>query len=251
MITDVLARLAVLKEEIPEAEFDVDDAVDAAASDIDRDLSGEEWSQLNELLPEWLEESDEELVADGGRVGEIAEIPRVMVDIETLGLHPGAAILSIGAVQFTKEGLGDTFYREISLTSCQDVGLEIDAETLDWWLNQDDAVNGIITGGGNLYHVLKAFNDWYPEGAEVWANSPAFDCKLLEAAYDAVHLDEPWSFHDERDVRTLKSLPCAANVEMDGDEHHALDDAKHQARFVAATLRILEDARKQVVTAGE
>ncbi|WP_197425373.1 3'-5' exonuclease [Halobacterium sp. CBA1126] len=165
-----------------------------------------------------------------------------MVDIETLGLEPGSAILSIGAVEFTADGLGDEFHREISLKSCQAAGLEIDAGTLEWWLSQDDAVTGVLAGGGELGPVLNAFYNWYPDGAEVWANSPSFDCRHLEAAFDAVGMTEPWEYYDERDVRTLKSLPIAANVEMDGNEHDALDDAKHQARFAAATLRNLDHA---------
>lgn len=166
---------------------------------------------------------------------------RVMVDIETLGLETGAAILSIGAVKFTEDGLGDEFYEEVSLASCQEAGLEIDAETLEWWLDQDDAVTGILTGGRRLEDVLGDFYGWFPnDGAEVWANSPSFDCEHLENAFDTIGMTEPWEFRDERDVRTLRSLPCAAEVEMDGDEHDALDDAKYQARIVSKTLSRLD-----------
>ncbi|ELZ21566.1 endodeoxyribonuclease [Halosimplex carlsbadense 2-9-1] len=162
-----------------------------------------------------------------------------MVDIETLGLEPGSAILSLGAVTFSENGLGDEFYRVISLESCQEAGLKIDADTLEWWLSQDDAVTGILTGGDPLDDVLRAFHSWFPTDAEVWANSPSFDCEHLETAFSAVGMTEPWQFRDERDVRTLRSLPCAAEVEMDGDEHDALDDAKYQARIVSETLRSL------------
>jgi len=55
---------------------------------------------------------------------------RIMLDIETLGLEAGAAILSIGAVKFDTDGLGAEFSGEIDLESCQDAGLAIDAETL-------------------------------------------------------------------------------------------------------------------------
>lgn len=164
----------------------------------------------------------------------------VMVDIETLGLSPGSAILSIGAVRFDEYSLGDEFYREVSLTSCQDAGLDIEASTLEWWLTQDDAVTGILTGGDPLADVLAAFSEYYADTEEVWANSPSFDCELLEAAFEVVGMTEPWTFRDERDVRTLRSLPCAVDVEMDGDAHDALDDARYQARIVSETLRSLQ-----------
>jgi len=167
------------------------------------------------------------------------ETERIMVDIETLGTDPGSAILSIGAVKFTENYRGREFYEEISLQSCQDAGLEIDADTLQWWLDQDQAVSGILTGGRDLGTVLSAFKVWYPEDAEIWANSPSFDCELLKRAFDAVGMTEPWEYYDERDFRTLRSLPCAAEVEMDGDEHDALDDARHQARIVSETLHAL------------
>ncbi len=70
MISDVLARLAILHKEIPEEEFDVDTAVRTAAEDVDRELTDEDWETLDELLPEWLEDGDDaaqkELVTDGG-----------------------------------------------------------------------------------------------------------------------------------------------------------------------------------------
>lgn len=164
-----------------------------------------------------------------------------MIDIETLGLEPGAAILSIGAVTFSESGLGDPFYEEVSLPSCQSAGLEIDAGTLDWWLNQSDQVNSVLTGGQPLEEVLAEFTAWLPAtDREIWANSPSFDCAILEAAYQAVGREAPWTYEDKRDVRTIKSLPIAPDLEMEGNEHDALDDAKYQARVVSETLRALD-----------
>jgi len=171
----------------------------------------------------------------------MSETERVMVDIETLGLEPGAAILSIGAVEFGPDGLGDEFYREISIESCQEFGLDLDAGTLRWWLSQDDDVAEVLKGSDELDSVLSEFGCWYRshEFEEIWANAPAFDCEHLEVAYDAVNIAEPWEYHEERDVRTLRNLPGAVELEMDGDEHHSLDDAKYQAQIVSETLRSL------------
>lgn len=170
----------------------------------------------------------------------VGALERVMVDIETLGLEPGSAILSIGAVTFSEDGLGDEYYREISLKSCEAAGLEIDVGTLEWWLEQDDSLRDVLTGGGALKDVLREFSDWMPDNAEVWANSPSFDCDLLEAAFDAVGMSAPWHFRDERDFRTIQTLSCAVELEMEGDAHDALDDAKYQARIVGTTLLKLQ-----------
>lgn len=167
---------------------------------------------------------------------------RVMVDIETLGLKRGAAIVSIGAVEFGPAHTGDTFYRSIDRESCKAAGLTVDEDTLEWWQDQDDDAKAVLDGGQPLSDVLAAFRTWYVGKGfdEVWANSPSFDCELLEVAYDAVGIGEPWDFHDERDFRTLKSLPCAVELEQNGTEHDALDDARYQARIAAQTLAKLE-----------
>ena len=164
---------------------------------------------------------------------------RVMVDIETLGLDPGAVIVSIGAARFGAGELGETFYRSVSLESCQEHGLKIDAGTLEWWLGQDETAQLQLTGGDALDEVLRAFADWYGDADEIWANSPSFDCELLSTAFDRVGIEVPWDFWAERDFRTLKELPCAVETEHDGTEHDALDDAKHQAYVAAATLKQL------------
>lgn len=170
-------------------------------------------------------------------------IDRVMVDIETLGLERGSAIIAIGAVRFGPGLLGDQYSGYISPSSCQEAGLEIDAETLEWWLDQDDEAREQLTKGLELRKILRSFKDWYGDADEVWANSPSFDCELLEAAFEAVNMGAPWEFHEERDYRTVKSLSVAPEVEQDGVEHDALDDAMHQAYIAAAALRRLENHR--------
>ena len=157
---------------------------------------------------------------------------RVMLDIETLGTEPGAAILSIGAVRFDAGELGATFHESIDIVSCEKAGLSIDAETLRWWLEQDDDATDVLTDGHDLRHILDEFGGWFADADEIWANSPSFDCAILEAAYDAVGLEVPWEFWQTRDFRTLKNLPGAPDIDHDGTEHDALDDAKHQARTV-------------------
>ncbi|GGO03681.1 3'-5' exonuclease [Haloarcula pellucida] len=165
---------------------------------------------------------------------------RVMVDLETLGTDPGAVILSIGAVRFDEVGLSDEFYKNVSIQSCVDAGLEIDADTLDWWLGQDDEVQDVLQGGVRLSKALAHFSAFYRGADEIWAFSPTFDCQILSAAYDAIDEPTPWNYRDERDCRTLAALPAAADVEQQGDAHDALDDAVYQARTVVETLDRLD-----------
>lgn len=163
---------------------------------------------------------------------------RVMLDIETLGTDPGAVVLSIGAVLFDADGvdLTEQFYREIDMESAQDAGLHIDAGTLKWWRKQDESVREVLDGGEPLEQVLIDFADWLPNEPEVWANPPKFDCAMLETAFDAVNRECPWYHGDLRDYRTIRSLDVCVEVPKSGEKHHALDDARNQARSMAKTL---------------
>jgi len=166
-----------------------------------------------------------------------------MIDIETLGPEPGCVVLSIGAVRFDPvEGVDqrDTFYTEIDRASSRKAGLEVDPDTLEWWQNQDPELrpfNGDTTLWVALFNLIE-----FLDGAEqYWANSPSFDLKILEAAYKAVDLSPPWRYWQWRDVRTIRDLPVAVELTHDGREHHALDDAIHQAREISLTLRRIDD----------
>lgn len=170
---------------------------------------------------------------------------RVMVDIETVGLDPDSAIVSIGAVGFDRHGTYDTFEVNIDLVSAQEEGLTLDAHTLlDFWLDQDEVVREALYGGVSLPNALSQFVVWMNESGpdEIWANSPAFDCVILEHALDAVGIEVPWDYYQRRDLRTLDSLPFEVDVRRQGVEHTALADARYQARVAARYLSKIEEA---------
>jgi len=169
-----------------------------------------------------------------------------MIDIETVGLEPGSAIVEIGAVQFEPAAIiGETYHASVSLTSCQEVGLHIDADTVEWWLgDQPEIATEVLVGGDDLADALADFVDWLNEiePHEVWANSPSFDCEMLEHAGEQVGVEMPWEFYQERDLRTLDSLPHGVEMEQQGVEHTALDDAIYQARLASTILHKLSSS---------
>jgi len=165
---------------------------------------------------------------------------RYMVYIKTLGLEPGAAIISIGACRFRPgDGvIGETFYVEIDTASCCEFGLKIDQDTLDWWRDQDSDL-APLSGDVRLPDAMARFKHYVDGADEIWANSPKFDCSILEAAYEAVDRPAPWEYYQLRDVRTVRKLPGAPDIELAADEseHDALDDARAQARLVAQVVQ--------------
>lgn len=179
----------------------------------------------------------------------------VMMDLETLGTMPGSVIVSLGAVEFMPAG--SSFYALIDATSCQQLGLRIEAGTVMWWLGQSDTARQALleAPGEPIMGVLGAFADWLAavrggSDLRLWAKGPSFDASLLRSAYRAARMEAPWHYAEERCVRTVLEL---AGVEIeraaDGVRHHALDDARRQAAAVeVAIARISSDtpAKEQV-----
>lgn len=163
---------------------------------------------------------------------------RVMIDIETLGTDPGAAIVSIGAVRFTiADGVVDELFVSVDIESCQRAGLEIDAGTVAWWLGQSTEARKQLTGGRDLEPALREVRAFVDGADEVWANSPSFDCAILAEAFDRVGLSTPWAFWEQRDYRTCRAVLEWPDRDQDGVAHDALDDARYQAECLVAALR--------------
>lgn len=166
----------------------------------------------------------------------------VMVDLETLGVKSSKpVILSIGAVEFDPETgeLGREFYKVIDIASCQAQGMDVEGDTIHWWMTQDDKAKEVFSALRQpLTHVLGAFYLWYPRIMQtcLWSNGAAEDSVWLRNAYGLVGSGTPWNFRDVRCFRTLRALNPAVSVEYEGTAHNALDDAKNQARHAIAIL---------------
>ena len=172
-----------------------------------------------------------------------------MLDLETMGTASNSAIIAIGACYFdTVTGeLGDEFYREVNLKSANDCGGVIDPSTVIWWMNQsDDARNKFAKNNkaGHIMTVLAELSTWFKDGSIVWGNGSSFDNTILRNAYERSSLNAPWEFWNDRDVRTIVDLGLSVGVRrdqfiFDGVAHYALDDAKHQVKYVSAIHRKL------------
>jgi DNA polymerase III epsilon subunit-like protein len=176
----------------------------------------------------------------------------VMIDLETLGLRPGHTILSIGAVFFSEDSIGETFYAEIERASCAYYGLQEDPETLQWWYKQEEQARNVLHGynAKPLPLVLEKLSNFLrlecPEVDEkgnstikVWGNNSTFDIGFLDEAYARCKLQPLWKFYNTRCYRTLKNLRPEIAFVRQGQYHNALDDALSQAVHAAAILKAL------------
>lgn len=175
----------------------------------------------------------------------------LMIDLESMGVKSGSAIISIGAVEFnmiTGE-TGQEFKINISLESCIKVGLIMDANTVMWWLKQSDGARSsliqepIVDINMALLGLAEFIRKCGGQDCEIWGNSPRFDLEKLDAAYHAIGMNIPWDFRKERCVRTLVSFyPEIKNMtKFVGVAHDAVYDCFHQIKYCSETFRKIKN----------
>lgn len=169
----------------------------------------------------------------------------VMLDLETMGNGPRAAIVAIGAVEFDPETgtVGERFYQAVDLATAVSMGGEMDASTVLWWMQQgDEARAAFAKGGAHLSKALMDFSTWLhergaPDDVRVWGNGAAFDNVILASAYRAAMQLQPWRHWNDRCYRTIKAQHPGVKMERTGVHHNAADDAESQARHLVAMLK--------------
>ena len=178
----------------------------------------------------------------------------IMIDLETLGTRPDAAIIQIGAVLFEpKSGgrvlNGNGFNRHVLV---QDGSGSIDHDTLCFWLTENSAVkmgHELDTLAGPLHEVLMDFKLWLTRDHDlsweaingVWANPSDFDLPIMKSAFARIGMDVPWDRRATRDARTLFNM-VGGKPEIDWTglvAHDALDDAVGQAMQVQKAMGML------------
>ena len=177
----------------------------------------------------------------------------IMADLELLSVLPNAVILSIGAVAFDEEGIINTngFYAKVDPVDCMKQGLEVDAETVAWWMQQPDELRLDMFGrdtfrsGLPLREALSNFSDWLGLNGDgtIWVRGPDCDITILANAYRTVDMEIPWDFWCTRDLRTLEDAAWMGDSYFRPDrsspKHHALHDAVYQAQCAVAAMKAL------------
>ena len=169
----------------------------------------------------------------------------LMIDLETMGKNPDAPIISIGAIFFDPQtgDMGPEFSKTIDLETAGGV---IDRDTIKWWLKQSrEAQSAIMTDEIPLDDALLQLREFIDENSgeffvRVWGNGANFDNTILRRSYERQGIPCPWRYCNDRDVRTIVELGKAIDfdartaIPFEGERHNALDDARHQAKYVSA-----------------
>lgn len=186
----------------------------------------------------------------------------VSIDIETLSSRPNALITQIGACLFDRKTshVSETFLANVSYEDVWDVSEEfhVDPNTVNWWLTQSDEARLSLSAPAptSINMVLDSLYQWLRDhgfkkqnrdiNQLVWANSPSFDCVILQHAMRVFSIPCPWHFRQERDFRTIVSLAEEFTAvdkliinDSDLIKHRADHDAIRQARIISLASQLL------------
>jgi hypothetical protein len=192
----------------------------------------------------------------------------IVLDLETLSTKPNAAVIAIGAVAVSATGaIVGEFH--IAVDGYSQPGRDIDAATLAWWEEQTPEAKAAslqATDHVSATVAMCKFSAWVLEMADsttvkMWGNGSSFDCTILSSLYAQCHelgYPQPWAWWNDRDMRTLvDAFPTAKQVgDFEGIKHHALHDARHEAKQLAKAIPLfsadieaqLQALRKKVAT---
>lgn len=168
----------------------------------------------------------------------------MMVDIETLGNGPRAAVIQIGLCPFNLE-TGEIGPRMAYLVSPDLRRFEADASTIAWWMQQNEAarlhVARCIDEGVSSAQALAHLNAHFAQHVDydtvrVWALPPQFDLVILENVAREYGYPVPWKYNATRCLRTLETLSGATKEDRVKPEveHDAGHDAQAQAMSAVA-----------------
>ncbi|HAI6972831.1 3'-5' exoribonuclease [Escherichia coli] len=169
----------------------------------------------------------------------------LMIDLKTMGTNPDAPIISIGAIFFDPQtgDMGAEFIKTIDLETAGGV---IDRGAIKyWWKQSREAQSAIMTDEIPLDDALLQLREFIDENSgeffvQVWGYEASFDNVILRRSYERQGIPCPWSYYNDRDVRTIVELGKAIDfdartaIPFEGERHNALDDARYQAKYVSA-----------------
>lgn len=182
--------------------------------------------------------------------------PDAMIDIETLSTRKNALILSIGVVLFDRATGEIGHKREWILDNHFVGGYHVCPRTQNWWDGQGIEAQDRIFKNPNKVEAKVALQEvtdllvqnttgTQRNGCRIWGNGPTFDLTIMDNAYRTEGLSgQPWTYGNERDVRTMVDLgrqffdfDPKTEMPFEGVKHSASDDAEHQAKYVSAIYR--------------
>lgn len=195
-----------------------------------------------------------------------AHYVHAVADLETLALDERAVVLSIGIVAVKKiEVLGEwnyhpvgDFYLNLTGTLFEQIlaGRTISESTVEFWNDpkQRDALIHLMSENGprRISDAEKELKEWLKAVAPdknklmLWGNGSGFDCNKVESLFPGLGI--PFWLH--RDLRSNLDTTDVSVDRSDGIFHHALSDAKNQAKALTKSFHRMDQLRAAFEATG-
>lgn len=180
--------------------------------------------------------------------------PDVMIDLETLGNGPDAAVIQAGAAYFNIDtgDVGKTLKIDFDFASAQKSGGKIDAKTVQWWLGQSpEARASILTE--NRKTAVEGFvtlNNFLEGADHIWSHA-TFDFVIVSETLKRLDIKPRFAYRAARDIRTLVYLSGLKSFkkERQGVHHDALDDCLYQVAYCVEAWNVIKNRNLNI--AGE
>lgn len=187
----------------------------------------------------------------------------IMIDIETLSTRSHACVIAIACIRFDRNEKDqdlkeipdkDQFFRRVTVSSCVNLGLHIDENTVKWWEGQDKEVYSAMFDNPeekeDIKTVMLALTKFIEESGSIysrciWSHGASFDIPILSEIYTRLGLAIPWKYINIRDTRTLYELGgidlrTSAGVPR-CNYHHPLHDCRTQIWGVKKAVEALKN----------
>lgn len=181
---------------------------------------------------------------------------RAMIDLETISTFPNAAVVAIAIVLWDDKNPKDLRARTWYIDPDFAIGHN-NPETRDWWNEQDPQVRKRIFGGNetprDVFQSVNQFVSGYvgkDEEFRAYADPANFDFPILKSQYQALGLAAPWSWRDERCLRTMKK-ELADNTGIEIEDvlsevpHDPMHDCLAQVRELLTVLQVYRSLGNQ------
>ena len=111
--------------------------------------------------------------------------------------------------------------------------MDVDSETVKWWKNQSsEAIKEVFDPKFrvDIKDCLIKLKEFIKDCEYIWANSPNFDCVILENAFNLCGIEIPWKYWNLRDCRTVYDIGNVnlKNFTTKNTAHNSLLDAYAQ-----------------------
>lgn len=186
----------------------------------------------------------------------------IQFDIETLSLHPTNAVVgeigihvdhlfldTEGRVRVGSDGLISVL---LDMGEQQRTGRELDIDTIQWWLKQNETARNIMADPHDRKRVFDAIQavDTFVrkhmdiaevKGSKVFilSSAPAFDMTNVRSLYEAAGMEHPWRHWQEHSQRTLRKLCNPETLPPRSAEeflHGGASDAEYQNKVLVAQM---------------